>query len=230
MKNSYTYPTWFISITGLMLLVSTVIAPSSNALSNASKAPKASLVNLNAKSVVILDKKTKPIIPTASLKSKSVNALTKEISLKVKVKETNLTQVSLLKLAKQKTPLTGVQLVFLLESVGFSGKALKTAWAVVKKESNGRPMAFNGNKGTGDSSYGIFQINMMGGLGDARRDKYNLDSNNELFSPKVNAEIAFHMSNQGNDWSSWKVGKGYKGNDQKKFLKWYKKFPERDKI
>lgn len=134
-------------------------------------------------------------------------------------------QATLLRLAKQRTPLTDVQLATLLAAVGFTGKALKTAWAVVKKESNGRPMAFNGNRNTGDSSYGIFQINMIGGLGDARRDKYGLDSNKELFNARVNAEIAFHMSKRGEDWSSWKVGRGYTGNDQKKFLTWYKKFP-----
>ena len=69
-------------------------------------------------------------------------------------------QAALLKLSIQRTPLTDVQLAFLLKSVGFKGKALNTAWAVVKKESNGRPMAFNDNTQTGDSSYGIFQINI----------------------------------------------------------------------
>lgn len=146
---------------------------------------------------------------------------------KVKMKAKN---AQVLKLSIQKAPLTDVQLAFLLEAVGFTGKALKTAWAVVKKESNGRPMAFNGNARTGDSSYGIFQINMIGQLGSDRRDKYGLDSNKELFSPKVNAEIAFKMSNSGKDWSSWKVGRGYNGNDQKKFLAWYSKFPKGEKV
>ena len=114
----------------------------------------------------------------------------------------------------------------MLSAVGFEGKALKVAWAVVKKESNGRPLAFNGNTRTGDSSYGIFQINMIGGLGVARRDKYDLKTNRELFDPVINAEIAFHMTGAGDDWSSWKVGNGYNGTDQARFLDWYKKFPE----
>lgn len=128
--------------------------------------------------------------------------------------------------ANQRTPFTDEELAQLLYAVGFEGKALKVAWAVVKKESNGRPLAFNGNKRTGDSSYGIFQINMIGGLGVDRREKYDLKTNTELFNPVVNAEIAFHMSNQGENWTSWKVGGGYNGVDQERFESWYAKFPE----
>ena len=58
--------------------------------------------------------------------------------------------------------LSDLELKELLEAVGFEGKALKTAWAIAKRESNGRPMAYNGNRKTGDSSYGIFQIKMLG--------------------------------------------------------------------
>lgn len=128
--------------------------------------------------------------------------------------------------ANQRTPFTDEELAQLLYAVGFEGRALKVAWAVVKKESNGRPLAFNGNKRTGDSSYGIFQINMIGGLGVDRREKYDLRTNTELFNPVVNAEIAFHMSNQGENWTSWKVGGGYNGVDQERFESWYAKFPE----
>lgn len=126
----------------------------------------------------------------------------------------------------QRTPLTDQELAQLLYAVGFEGRALKTAWAVVKKESNGRPLAFNDNSRTGDSSYGIFQINMIGGLGVDRREKYELKTNTELFNPVINAEIAFHMSNGGENWNSWKVGSGYNGVDQERYNAWYTKFPE----
>ena len=99
--------------------------------------------------------------------------------------------------------LTDSQLVELLKAVGFKGKGLKTAWAVAKAESNGRPFAFNGNTKTGDSSYGIFQINMLGVLGPDRRDKYDLDLNAELFSPVTNAQVVYKMTKGGTDWSSW---------------------------
>jgi hypothetical protein len=117
------------------------------------------------------------------------------------------------------TSLTDSQLVELLKAVGFKGKGLKTAWAVAKAESNGRPFAFNGNTKTGDSSYGIFQINMLGTLGPDRRDKFELDLNAELFSPVKNAEIVYHMTKGGIDWSSWSsYNKGA-------IYKWLDKFP-----
>ena len=117
------------------------------------------------------------------------------------------------------TSLTDIELVELLKAVGFKGVGLKTAWAVAKAESNGRPFAFNGNVETGDSSYGIFQINMIGNLGPDRKDKFNLDLNAELFSPVKNAQIVFHMTKGGKDWSSWSSMKNGATN------KWLKKFP-----
>jgi hypothetical protein len=105
---------------------------------------------------------------------------------------------------KPSESLTDKELVELLKAVGFEGSALKMAWAVAKKESNGRPMAYNGNRKTGDSSYGIFQINMLGNLGNDRKEKFKLDSNYSLFDPAINAEITYYMTNGGQDWSSWK--------------------------
>ena len=142
-----------------------------------------------------------------------------------KVKIRNL---ELKKFSEQEGSFSDKELVKMLSAVGFEGKALKVAWAVVKKESNGRPLAFNGNVKTGDNSYGIFQINMIGGLGVARRDKFDLDSNKDLFDPVVNAQIAYYMSNEGSDWSSWGVGKfPYNGNtEQSNFNLWITKFPE----
>ena len=105
---------------------------------------------------------------------------------------------------ENKTSLTDLELKELLSLVGFKGRDLVVAWAVAKKESNGRPLAFNGNHKTGDSSYGMFQINMIDDLGPDRRTKFDLDSNAELFNPVKNAEIAYYMTSGGEDWSSWK--------------------------
>jgi hypothetical protein len=91
----------------------------------------------------------------------------------------------------------------LLWAVGFEGTALKTAWAVARVESNGRPLALNDNIRTGDKSYGIFQINMLGNLGTDRKEKFELVSNKELFDPVTNAEITYYMTKGGTDWSSW---------------------------
>lgn len=149
-----------------------------------------------------------------------------QLSAEIEKHQAKIRELQLKKFSEQRTAFTDEELAQMLSAVGFEGKALKVAWAVVKKESNGRPLAFNGNSRTGDSSYGIFQINMIGGLGVTRREKFDLKTNRELFDPVINAEIAYHMSGAGDDWSSWKVGNGYNGNDQAKFLEWYKKFPE----
>jgi hypothetical protein len=110
--------------------------------------------------------------------------------------------------------LSDTDLVDLLSAVGFEGKALKVAYAVAKKESNGRPLAHNGNVNTGDNSYGMFQINMLGSLGDDRREKFELKTNKDLLDPVTNAKIAYHMSNGGKDWSAWKVYPGQKNGER----------------
>lgn len=115
--------------------------------------------------------------------------------------------------------LSDKQLKDLLKAVGFEGKALKMAWAVAKSESNGRPMAYNGNRSTGDSSYGIFQINMLGKLGVDRKEKFELRSNILLFDPVINAEITYYMTRGGSDWSSWTSARSGAVN------KWLSEFP-----
>jgi hypothetical protein len=115
-----------------------------------------------------------------------------------------VSKAKMLQSFENKTNLTDLELKNLLSLVGFKGNDLVVAWAVAKKESNGRPLAFNGNHKTGDSSYGMFQINMIDDLGPDRRTRFDLDSNAELFNPVKNAEIAYYMTNGGEDWSSWK--------------------------
>ena len=115
-----------------------------------------------------------------------------------------VSKAKMLESFENKTSLTDLELKQLLKLVGFKGNDLIVAWAVAKKESNGRPLAFNGNHKTGDSSYGMFQINMIDSLGPDRRTKFDLDSNAELFNPVKNAEIAYYMTKGGDDWSSWK--------------------------
>ena len=105
---------------------------------------------------------------------------------------------------KPSEKLSDIELKELLAAVGFEGKALKTAWAIAKTESSGRPLAYNGNRKTGDSSYGIFQINMLGNLGVARKETFDLRSNILLFDPVINAEKTYYMTNGGTNWSAWK--------------------------
>ena len=105
---------------------------------------------------------------------------------------------------KHSEMLTDQKLLTLLKTVGFEGVGLKKAWSIAKRESNGRPLAYNGNRNTGDSSYGLFQINMIGDLGPTRLEKFNLQSNKELFDPVTNAEITYYMTEGGSNWSAWK--------------------------
>lgn len=116
--------------------------------------------------------------------------------------------------------LTDSQLVELLKAVGFKGKGLKTAWAVAKAESNGQPIRFNGNIKTGDHSFGLFQINMIGDLGPDRRDRFNIDYNAELLNPVVNAEIVYKMTQGGTNWKAWKYAR------TPAVQRWLKQFPE----
>jgi hypothetical protein len=115
-------------------------------------------------------------------------------------------------------PLEPLQLKYLLSSVGFEGYQLKQAWAVVMKESTGMPMAHNKNSRTGDNSYGLFQINMIGSLGPARLKEFNLNNNEDLFDPLTNARIAYIISEGGNNWSPWH-------GMTKSTLNWMQEFP-----
>ena len=116
--------------------------------------------------------------------------------------------------------LTKTQLVDLLHNIGFKGQALRYAWAIAMKESRGNPLSHNGNRDTGDNSFGLFQINMVDSLGQDRRDKFSLEYNAQLLNPVVNAEIAYFMSKGGENWRSWK------GVNNSVVKGWLKQFPE----
>ena len=125
------------------------------------------------------------------------------------------------------TELTDTELVDMLSLVGFEGKALKTAWAVVMRESRGHPTSRNNTPATGDNSYGLFQINMIGTLGDVRREKFNIEKNSDLFDPVTNAKAAFYMTARGTNWGSWGLGPdAYDGSpEEPSVTQWLDKFP-----
>lgn len=118
----------------------------------------------------------------------------------------------------------GLWLKEVLLTAGFKGKHLKEAWAIAMRESTGRPFAYNGNRSTGDHSYGIFQINMLGSMGADRREKFGITNNKELFDPVTNAKAAYYMSNGGRNWSSWDPYNG--GHKEKGFKKWLSQYPK----
>ncbi len=185
------------------------------------------MIVFSSGAVALAVEKEQEVVATEQVATRNISALQalagekKEVEKKPKLRP--------LSYFENKTSLTDKELVELLQVVGFTGQELKEAWAIAKKESNGRPLAFNGNKLTGDNSYGIFQINMINTLGEDRREKFDLDHNADLFNPVTNVEIAFHMSNGGENWSSWHIGKdaytSTSGKHFAKFKEWLAKFP-----
>jgi hypothetical protein len=60
--------------------------------------------------------------------------------------------------------------------------------AIAMAESGGNPGAHN--VVPPDNSYGLWQINMIGAMGPARRREYGITSNEALFNPAINAKAA----------------------------------------
>lgn len=137
-------------------------------------------------------------------------------------------QVDPLDKYRDKTSLSETEVVDLLSEVGFKGKALKTAWAIVMRESRGHPLSHNNSISSGDNSYGLFQINMIGSLGVDRREKFGIKTNQELFDPVKNAQAAFYMSARGTDFGSWGLGpNAYDGSPEESTVTvWLSKFPK----
>lgn len=108
-----------------------------------------------------------------------------------------------LKPEMQAIALSDSELISVLKQAGFSGNGLRMAWAIVRAESTSRVYAHNTNRSTGDNSYGLFQINMIDSLGPARLEKYGLEKNEDLFTPLVNAQVAFKISDGGTSWGAW---------------------------
>lgn len=119
------------------------------------------------------------------------------------------------------------QLIRTLQQAGFKGEGLRTAYAIAHRESGGNPQAFNGNTGTGDQSYGLFQINMLGDLGPSRRGQFGIQDNGQLFDPLTNARAAFHLSKGGTDFGAWGIGpNAYRqGAGMSTIQGWYNRFP-----
>jgi len=133
---------------------------------------------------------------------------------------------------KNAVELTSQELVELLAAVGFEGKALKTAWAVTMRESRGHPTSHNKNASTGDNSYGLFQINMIGSLGVERlaklQDNIGIAKTADLLDPVANAKAAYYMTNGGKDWGSWGLGpNAYDGTSAEPAVtRWIPDFPK----
>lgn len=94
-------------------------------------------------------------------------------------------------------------------AAGFRGNDLVQMVAIAQRESGGRSNAFNGNTKTGDQSYGLWQINMLGEMGKKLAPIFGIDTYEQLFDPMTNARAAFTLyQRSGNTLRPWG---GYKG-------------------
>jgi hypothetical protein len=73
---------------------------------------------------------------------------------------------------------------------------------IVKAESGNNPKAFNPNASTGDLSYGLAQINMLGAMGPERRAMFGIANNEQLFDPMTNLRAAYKIYKMGG-WKQW---------------------------
>jgi hypothetical protein len=107
-----------------------------------------------------------------------------------------------------KNALKGSQVYQLARGAGFSSSQADTMTQIAYKESGWNASAYNGNAGTGDNSYGLWQINMLGSMGPSRRKQFGLKSNSDLFNPATNARAARGIwKSQGfGAWSVYKNG------------------------
>ncbi len=101
-------------------------------------------------------------------------------------------------------PYSLAELKWFAQKAGFSPAQASIMAAIAMGESSGRPDAWNGNAGTGDNSYGLWQINMLGGMGPERRRLFGIQSDNQLLDPMVNARAAFKIY-QMQGFGAWSV-------------------------
>lgn len=101
-------------------------------------------------------------------------------------------------------------IVKLIGDAGFANESpdvFATAVAIALRESNLNPGAFNGNKATGDESYGLFQINLLGSLR-SRLQSFGLTDPQQLLDPAANARAAYQMYKQSgfHAWLGYRPG------------------------
>jgi hypothetical protein len=102
----------------------------------------------------------------------------------------------------------------LIKQAGGTDAEATTLAGIAGAESRFKTSAHNPNAATGDNSYGLWQINMLGAMGPQRRAQYGLKSNEDLYNPATNARVALAMHRAANprkfggygDWSTYRSG------------------------
>jgi hypothetical protein len=104
------------------------------------------------------------------------------------------------------------QLKNVAKGAGFNDADASRMAAIAMAESSGNPKAHNSTPP--DNSYGLWQINMIGNLGPARRKQLGISSNEQLFDPVTNAKAA-KLIKDSQGWNAWTV---HKTGAYKKFM------------
>jgi Lysozyme like domain len=100
--------------------------------------------------------------------------------------------------------LNGRQVNDLALGAGFTASDARTMTQIAWGESGWNPRAHNPNSSTGDNSYGLWQINMLGSMGPSRRKALGLTSNEQLYDPATNARAA-RMIWKSQGFNAWSV-------------------------
>jgi hypothetical protein len=109
--------------------------------------------------------------------------------------------------------MTAEEIFGILRTAGATPLICVVLTAIALRESAGVPTAHNANAKTGDDSYGLFQINMIGQLGVLRLKRFGLSRADQLLDPTVSAQCALKIWNgdNANLNRAWYIDKpGYK--------------------
>jgi hypothetical protein len=104
------------------------------------------------------------------------------------------------------------QLEGLWIQAGGSQASAPIAAAIALAESGGNPSSLDNNPRTGDLSYGLWQINMIGSMGPGRLREFGLSSDSQLLDPLTNAQAAVKVAGGGSNpnfspWTTFTSGK-----------------------
>ena len=92
---------------------------------------------------------------------------------------------------------------------GFSDAQSDIVVEIARGESGFDPQAHNPDASTGDNSYGLMQINMLGKMGPERRKLFGIQSNEKLKDPQTNMDAAFKIF-QSQGFPAWTVYRNLK--------------------
>jgi len=84
-------------------------------------------------------------------------------------------------------------LIALMKQAGATDEEAKVFAKIAIRESSGIPTAHNNDSRTGDDSYGLWQINMIGRMGPDRLKRLGINDPKELLDPLVNARAALML-------------------------------------